>query len=401
MTNLQTRESRARLDARGKPWKVSLDRGLTLGYRKPLVGAGAWVVIGSDGKGGQWTDTFAQADDTATADGVSVLTYAEARRRAEELARRDHVAVASSRPVTIDEALTNYAIDLAARGGNVGNARHVRFHLPVQLLPELLSRVTSKQLADWRLALLQGGMKPTTLNRLLKSVHAAFNREAKFDKRVMANASEWKVGLEFIAGADSARKALLGDAQVKALVAAAYDLGDAFGVYIQAHAELGSRSDQIARIAVADVEGDAVMVPNSGKGRGKHKSRSGSTAVALTEDLARRFNELADGRGADELLLTDAGQAWTASDRARRLFAKAVAAAKVPAGTTLIALRHSSIVRALRANVPIKTVADWHNTSVRMIETNYARYMRNTHHDLIRPALLNTAPLYNVVPYAA
>jgi hypothetical protein len=396
MTNLQTRDSRLRLDPQRKPYKVSLDRGLTLGYRRPVAGPGAWVVIGSDGQGGQWTDTFAQADDEGPADGVAIMSYGEARRRAEELARgRGNAVLAASRPVTIDEALTNYATDLAARGGNVGNARHVRYHLPEELLPELLSRVTSKQLAGWRLALLQGGMKPATMNRLFKSVHAAFNREAKLDKRIAANASEWKVGLEFIAGANTARKALLGDAQVRALVAAAYDLGEGFGVYIQAHAELGSRSDQIARITVADVEGDAVMVPNSGKGRGKHKSRTGATAVALTAGLAKRFNELTKSRGPDELLLAP----FTAS-QVRSMFMRVVTAAQVPEGTTPIAFRHSSIVRALRANVPIKTVADWHNTSVRMIETNYARYMRNTHHDLIRPALLNTAPGENVVALA-
>ena len=81
--------------------------------------------------------------------------------------------------VTIDEALTNYATDLAARGGGAGNVSHVRHHLPESRLPELLSGVTSKQLEAWRLALLRGGMKPATLNRLLKSVHAAFNREAE------------------------------------------------------------------------------------------------------------------------------------------------------------------------------------------------------------------------------
>jgi hypothetical protein len=184
-------------------------------------------------------------------------------------------------------------------------------------------------------------------------------------------------------------------------VAAAYDIGDEFGVYVQAHAELGSRSDQLARITCGDVEGDQVMVPNSGKGRGRHKSRSGSTAVALTADLARQFAALAAGRPADAVLLVDPdGRPWT-GNRTRPMRLRMMKAANVSRETTLIAFRHSSIVRALRAGVDHQTVADWHNTSVRMIETNYARFARDTHVDLIRRALLDTAPMRNVVPMVA
>jgi len=75
MNTLQTANARKALPARGKPHKVSLDRGLTLGYRKPLTGDGSWVAIASDGNGGQWTQTFGRADDTEPADGVFVLSY--------------------------------------------------------------------------------------------------------------------------------------------------------------------------------------------------------------------------------------------------------------------------------------------------------------------------------------
>ena len=38
-------------------------------------------------------------------------------------------------------------------------------------------------------------------------------------------------------------------------------------------------------------------------------------------------------------------------------------------------LRHSSIVRMLLRNVPIRLVASLHNTSVAMIEKHYSRYI--------------------------
>ena len=53
-------------------------------------------------------------------------------------------------------------------------------------------------------------------------------------------------------------------------------------------------------------------------------------------------------------------------------------------------LRHSSIVRMLLRNVPIRLVASLHNTSVAMIEKHYSRYI--TEHsidDITRAALLS------------
>jgi hypothetical protein len=56
-------------------------------------------------------------------------------------------------------------------------------------------------------------------------------------------------------------------------------------------------------------------------------------------------------------------------------------------------LRHSSIARALLRNVPIKVVADWHNTSTGQIERHYARYLSRHSDDLIRAALIDTSPV--------
>ena len=41
----------------------------------------------------------------------------------------------------------------------------------------------------------------------------------------------------------------------------------------------------------------------------------------------------------------------------------------------MYALRHSSIVRMLLRNVPIRLVASLHNTSVAMIEKHYSKYI--------------------------
>ena len=59
-----------------------------------------------------------------------------------------------------------------------------------------------------------------------------------------------------------------------------------------------------------------------------------------------------------------------------------------PDEVTLYALRHSSIVRQLLANVPIRIVATLHDTSVKMIERTYSRHIAEHTDELARRALL-------------
>ena len=55
----------------------------------------------------------------------------------------------------------------------------------------------------------------------------------------------------------------------------------------------------------------------------------------------------------------------------------------------MYALRHSSIVRALLANVPIRLVSAMHDTSVVMIERTYSAYIADFADAISRPALLD------------
>jgi hypothetical protein len=69
-----------------------------------------------------------------------------------------------------------------------------------------------------------------------------------------------------------------------------------------------------------------------------------------------------------------------------------------PDKTTLYALRHSSIVRQLIANVPIRLIAVAHDTSVVQIERNYSALISEYSDTLSRAALLDTAGAANIVP---
>src|SRR5262249_664506 len=152
------------------------------------------------------------------------------------------------------EAIASYELDLVGRGRGAYNARWVRGHLPQHLAAQPLSQATSKQLRDWRDALIKGGMLPATCNRVLKAAHAAFNLAADLDKRVAPNGEAWRIGLKALPNTVRARDAVLSDRQVMAVVAAAYAVSPAFGLFVQVHAETGSRSSQLARCVCGDLE---------------------------------------------------------------------------------------------------------------------------------------------------
>ena len=56
------------------------------------------------------------------------------------------------------------------------------------------------------------------------------------------------------------------------------------------------------------------------------------------------------------------------------------------------ALRHSSIVRGIRANLPIRLVAALHDTSVQMIERHYGKWVVDGLDDLAARAVVPLVP---------
>jgi len=80
--DLGTREARRRLPSRPEPYFLILERGLSLGYRKSAEG-GAWMVRRfSERLRRHFEKRIATADDLREADGVEVMTFAQAQRRA-------------------------------------------------------------------------------------------------------------------------------------------------------------------------------------------------------------------------------------------------------------------------------------------------------------------------------
>jgi hypothetical protein len=106
--------------------------------------------------------------------------------------------------------------------------------------------------------------------------------------------------------------------------------------------------------------------------------------------LAAKLRAAVNSRAPTEpLLVKQNGQPWKKSDHTRP-FARVAKKAGFEE-VTIYALRHSNIVRQVLAGVPVRVVAVNHDTSVRMIERTYSRYIGDHADALTRAALLDTS----------
>ena len=139
------------------------------------------------------------------------------------------------------------------------------------------------------------------------------------------------------------------------------------------------------------------MMPKSAKGGDRNRSakKIERYSVPITVQLAVRLRGAARLRpNHAPLLLQSDGRLWPDNPGAfyHRVVKKIVAETGVEPDATMYALRHSSIVRMLLKNVPIKLVASLHDTSTKMIEKHYAKYITEHSDDVSRHALLQHQP---------
>lgn len=395
---LESRSARLRLKARRRPYSgPSLARGISLMYRRNKTN-GTWVLKASNGHGAYWTNGFALADDFEDSDGKSVLTFYEAQDAAKKLARGENGG-AGTAPITVDTALDDYKRDLEARAANPYNAEWPRLHLTPVLLAKPVQLLTATELKKWRDGLV-GKIVPATINRLCRCLCAALEQASQHDERIQNKA--WEVGLAGLPDAQEARNVIISDEEVREFIRLAYIHDEKFGLLSDVLAVTGARPSQAVRLLVEDLQDHPVrpkvMMPKSAKGGGRNRSQKKHErySVPITPALSAKLKETAKGRADDApLLMQSDGRPWDKNpgQNYHRDVDKVVTAiGRDPAVVTMYALRHSSIVRMLLSNIPIRVVASLHNTSVAMIEKHYSRYIVEHSDDISRRALLQDEP---------
>jgi integrase len=248
-----------------------------------------------------------------------------------------------------------------------------------------------RELRRWRDSELARGLAPATVTRTCKAFAAALNYAANHDPSI-ANRAAWKVGLAALPDSHRARvDAILSDDEVRAVVAACYAANDRLGLLVEVLAVTGCRPIQAARLLVGDLQPDRLMMPRSAKGRGK--KRVERRPIPIPPGLVVKLKAAAGDRPADApLLQRPDGQAWQSghSDHSRP-FENALAAAGLPK-VVPYALRHSSVTRTLQRGLSPRLVADAHDTSVVMLERNYAKYIADYSDAALRTAQIDLAP---------
>jgi integrase len=375
-----------RLTIRRKPYFVLIAPRVGLGYRRNKNSPGTWVARGPDGRGSYWTKKIGQADDNEDANGSSVLNFWAAQDRARAIVRGGQDQ--GERPVTVAEALDNYAADLLSRSGSTRNASRVRRRLPASLAAKVVSLVSSRDLRHWRDGLLASGLKHSTVDRTAKMLKAALSLAARDDPRI--NTAAWRTGLPRLPEQEPPPNRIITDDLVRKIVDGAYQVDAHFGLLAETAAISGARVSQLLRLEVADLRDDNgapyVTMPSSKKGRRRRVSRQ---PVPISPELAARLRRsAADRQPTDTLLCKADGKPWNASSHLR-LFRRVAAAIDLGDGITFYSLRHSSIVRQLLAGVPARLVASGHDTSLSVMEHTYSRYIGTVSDAVVRRALID------------
>lgn len=375
--NLTSKTARLRLRSRPKPYNSTLHAGLMLGYRRAKQGAGTWLRL-------QLIDPAAEryrqnqlglADDLELADGVSILTFEQAR------------AKALDRPptrLTVKRAVELYLQNQRAAKGVQAHA-DAKQKLDKHVVPALgefeVAALTKQRIEDWRAALVPEHDDEDALrrardsaNRNLSALKAVLNFTCADDQSDQA----WR-RVRAYKDVGASRQDHFDSAQFGKLLKAARAADPAFADLLEVAWLTGARYGELAACNVEhfDHRAGTLEIP-SGK--------TGQRVVVLTKDATATLKRIAGKRPADApLLARSGGGRWLKSLQHRPMKA-ALKKAKLPATASLYALRHSYVSRAIESSVPLNIIAANCGTSIQMIEKSYAKHLDKMRRELLERA---------------
>ncbi|WP_434723069.1 tyrosine-type recombinase/integrase [Mesorhizobium sp. RIZ17] len=432
---ITTPNARAALDI-GTHWR-GIDPEVHLGYRKGKRG-GVWLVRWRNGLNYKYV-TIGTADDKGSTK-VGPLAYEAAIKAARQIVdehRTQAEAEALGPALKVKHAVDTYIAARDAREAkragrdkrSDAGQRLGRYVLgkgergKQEAIPEAaplanldLFALTESDLSAWRDGL-PATMKATTRQRLINDMKAALNSACAANRAKLPASlpSVIKQGLRASqtdeAEAVARDNQILPDADIARILRAAREIdteqeweGDLFRLVLVLTAT-GARLSQVARVRVGDcqIAQSRLMVPTSRKGRG---AKTGTITVPIGRDVIDELVPVTVKRPPDALLLErwrhvqtpgkiewqrDQRGGWRSAAELARPWQAIRDRAKLP-DVIPYALRHSSIVKGIRANLPIRLVAALHDTSTAMIERHYSKWITSGLEELARSAIAPLVP---------
>lgn len=420
---LDTREARSKLKARGKPYFRTIEQGVHLGYRKLKGRAGTWVDRHYIGDQKYEVERIGAADDFSDADGIAILDYWQAadaaRRRMKERAQTD--AGIMTGPFTVDDAMDLYCkgLERLGRGDAAGQARgKYDAWFKAKLGAKEAANVTTRQYED----LLDAIAKSPPKVRTKPGAKAAFREADKSDdgirkRRATAvrlwtvlkaalNAS-WRAGkiasdsswrrVKVFEGVDGQRVEFFAIAEAKRLVNAC---PPDFRKMVQAGLLTGARWGAIAALIVEDFNPDAGNIRfTTKKGRGVVKAFYCHLSV---EGMAFFTAQCAGKARKDRIFLKASGAAWDTAHQIRP-FKAAMENAKISRTMGYHSLRHTWASLSIMNGASLLVIAkNLGHRDTRMVERVYGHLVPSYE----KAEIQKHAPVFgieaggNVVPMA-
>jgi integrase len=387
---LDSRTARRSIVMGKKTHWLPVSPGRALGYRRGRRG-GSWIAR-FDAEHLRREKKLGQADDVHDSDGVQILDFAEALKKAnhffhEEL-RNATGELPRTGPYDIAAGIRDYLESLKNNGK--ADYESAVYDLNRNVLPAIggieITKLTRPRLEAWRAAMAARPRKSTkkikkdakpetprapteddkrrrrsTANRTVRRLVAALNYALETGK-VNANPMNWKIAP--FENADAARTAFLTEPQQRSFVTAC-GAEPEFQNLVLAGLLTGSRFGELSRLRVQDFipASKSIYIGKSKSGKSRH--------VFLDDEGVIFFSRLAANRAPDEeLLLRADGTAWVKGST-KKPMRRACAKAEI-AHLGFHQLRHSFSTRLLMRGVAMKIVAQLlGHTSVRMLDKNY------------------------------
>jgi integrase len=413
---LESPTARSRLKRGRQPhWQALIEGKLHLGWQchkgEP---EGRWLSRRYAGNRRYTVKTIGRADDAAEADGVTVLSHAQAEAKAKTVVGMPD----NAGPLTVRKAWDHYVtakrnegksvVDLTSRG-------------TCHILPALgdleVERLTVDQLRQWLATMVQvpaqmrsSRGKPNykaapatddqlrarkvTANRVLTVLKACLNHA--YDDKLVDSRDAWGRRLKPFDNVAAARIRFLTVAEAQRLINA----GDPdFRPLLQAALETGCRYSELARLTIADFHlarqrnsrGDLIEVGTIAV----RQSKTGqSRYVTLTPQGAAFFAQYCLGRASDDLMFGhDGGRSWNRSEQGRPML-EACARAKITPRISFHGLRHTWASLSVMNGMPLLVVAkNLGHRDTRMVEHHYGHLAPS----FIVDAIHAGAPVYGVV----
>jgi len=396
---LAKREQRLRLQARKKPYWMTLNEGEHLGYYRGAR-VGKWVArYRQPGAQANYQErTLAEADDTSDADGCVILDFRQAQAEARKWFAQLDGSKRKRGVYTVADALDDYVAGF--RGKDLCNTRRrIEALIRPQLGKLAVAKVTSSEFSHWLHKLADSPARLRTAPSAAQNVRlTADNDEARRRRRSSANRvltilkaalnaayRDGKVAADDAwrrvkpyPKADSSKLRYLSEAESRRLVNAA---DRAFRPLLQAALLTGARYSELANLETRDFDRQARIV-------WLRETKSGSSrAVYLEAEGVSLFENATAGKQASDFVFVGInGRQWGPSQQARPL-ARACAAAKLER-TTFHDLRRTFGARLALSGVPLAVIAEaLGHADERVTRKHYAHLCKSYVADTVRAAV--------------